>query len=247
MLYNKQKNSKNTKDREPYIIQRNKTRRLYKKSIAAYFEKKKKHPKNCNDSNGSNFWKTIKSLFSYRNSSKAGKITLKEGGRIINTPQKLLLFFNWHFGSVANHIGINDPLPEELHEGTSLDATISKHDSHESINLITRNITLTEQFRFKRVTHNEVLTRLTTINVNKANLRDLIAAQFGFNSSIFQHVWPWNMMNDLFYITSSFVHHLKLFGGFRLELLSGNARFGWKLAIFCPVWPWNLIDDLEKQ
>ena len=68
----------------------------------------------------------------------------------------------------ANHIVINDPLPEELHGGTSLDAAISKHDSHESINLITRNVTLTEQFRFKRVTHNEVLTRLTKINVKKA-------------------------------------------------------------------------------
>ena len=56
---------------------------------------------------------------------------------------------------------------ELIHGDTSLDAAISKHDSHESINLITRNVTLTEQFRFKRVTHKEVLTRLTKINVKK--------------------------------------------------------------------------------
>ena len=78
MLYNKQKKSKNKKDRELYRIQRNKTTSLYKKSIAVYFEK------NCKDSNGSNFWKTIKPFFSHRNSSRAGKITLEEGGRIIN-------------------------------------------------------------------------------------------------------------------------------------------------------------------
>ena len=103
-----------------------------------------------------------------RNSSKAGKITLDVGGRIINAPAEVATVFNEHFVSVANLIGINDPLPEELHGGTSLDAAISKHDIHESINLITRNVTLTEQFRFKRVTHKEVLTRLTKINVKKA-------------------------------------------------------------------------------
>ena len=70
--------------------------------------------------------------------------------------------------------------------------------------------------------------------------------QFGFKSLIFQPVWPWNLMNDLFYITSSFVHHLKPLGEFKLELLPGNAQFGSKSANFCPVWPWNLMDDPEK-
>ena len=39
----------------------------------------------------------------------------------------------------------------------------------------------------------------------------------------------------LFYIASSFVHHLKPLGEFKLELLSGNAEFGSKSVIFCPV------------
>ena len=55
------------------------------------------------------------------------------------------------------------------------------------------------------------------------------------------------IIGHLFYIASSFEHHLKPLGEFKLELLSGNAQFGLKSVIFCPVWPWNLIDDLEKQ
>ena len=77
--------------------------------------------------------------------------------------------------------------------------------------------------------------------------------QIGFKSSIFQPVWPWNLTDDLekttghlFSTTSSFVHHFKAMGEFKLELQSGNSQFGSKSVIFCPVWSWNLMDDLEK-
>ena len=55
------------------------------------------------------------------------------------------------------------------------------------------------------------------------------------------------IIGHLFYTTSSFVHHFKSIGEFKLKLQSGNAQFGSKFAIFCPVWPWNLMDDLGKQ
>ena len=77
--------------------------------------------------------------------------------------------------------------------------------------------------------------------------------QIGLKSSIFQPVWlkfdkrPRKIIGYLFYIKSSFVHHLKSLGEFKLESLSGNAQFGSKSAIFCPVWPWNLMEDLKKQ
>ena len=58
--------------------------------------------------------------------------------------------------------------------------------------------------------------------------------------------WPWKTLGHLFYTTSSFVHHFKAMGEFKLMLQSGNAQFGSKSAIFCPVWPWNLTDDLEQ-
>ena len=44
--------------------------------------------------------------------------------------------------------------------------------------------------------------------------------------------WTWKTMGHLFYVTSSFVHHLKPLSEFKLELLSGNAQFGSKSAIF---------------
>ena len=37
--------------------------------------------------------------------------------------------------------------------------------------------------------------------------------------------WPRKIIRHLFYITSSFVHHLKPLGEFKLELLAGNVQF----------------------
>ena len=54
-------------------------------------------------------------------------------------------------------------------------------------------------------------------------------------------------IGHLFYTTSSFLHHFKAMGEFRLDLQSRNLQFGSKSAIFCPIWPWNLTDDLDKQ
>ena len=58
--------------------------------------------------------------------------------------------------------------------------------------------------------------------------------------------WPQWLTGHLFYTTSSFVHHFKAIGEFKLELQSGNAPFGSKSVILCPVWSWNLTDDLDK-
>ena len=50
--------------------------------------------------------------------------------------------------------------------------------------------------------------------------------------------WPWKWIGHLSYAVSSFVHHFKAIGRFKLELQSGNAQFGSKLMIF-------LLCDLE--
>ena len=96
-------------------------------------------------------------------------------------------------------------------------------------------------------------------NRNKANLRDLIAATGLVISNWFQIVnfsarvtvkfygWPRKTIGHFFYTTSSFVHHFKSIGEFKLDLQSRNAQFGSKLVICYPVWPWNLMDDLWKQ
>ena len=97
---------------------------------------------------------------------------------------------------------------------------------------------------------------------NKANLMELDScdrpsnlSQIGFKSSINHCMWPWNLMNDLkktirhlVDTTSSFVHHFKSIGEFKLESQSGNAQFGSKFAFFLSRvilkfdgWPWNTM------
>ena len=94
---------------------------------------------------------------------------------------------------------------------------------------------------------------------NKANLRDLIAATGQVISNWIQIVnfsarvtvkfdgWPRKTIGHFFYAMSSFVHHFKSIGEFKLDLQSRNAQFGSKWVICYPVWPWNLMDDLGKQ
>ena len=57
--------------------------------------------------------------------------------------------------------------------------------------------------------------------------------------------WPWKTKGQVFYITSSFVHHFKSIDAVKLELQSGNAQFGSKLEIFVPHDLW--MDDLENN
>ena len=69
--------------------------------------------------------------------------------------------------------------------------------------------------------------------------------QCRLKSSIFRpmlkfHRWLCNTMGQLFYATSSFVHHFIAICELRLELQSRNAQFRPKLAIFAPC-------DLEYQ
>ena len=75
-------------------------------------------------------------------------------------------------------------------------------------------------------------------NINKANLRDLIAATGLVISNWIQIVnfsacvtvkfdgWPCKTIGHLFYATSSFVHHFVPIGEFKLKLQSGNAQSG---------------------
>ena len=44
--------------------------------------------------------------------------------------------------------------------------------------------------------------------------------------------WIWKTIGHLVYATSSFGHHFRTIGSFKLELQSGNAQFGSKSAIF---------------
>ena len=99
------------------------------------------------------------------------------------------------------------------------------------------------------------------LNLNKANLRDLIAAaatglvillNLDSNCRFFSlcDLEIWRMTSKynratLLYFTKLCVHHFKSICELKLELQSGNTQFWSKSAIFCPLWPWNSMDDLN--
>ena len=64
-----------------------------------------------------------------------------------------------------------------------------------------------------------------------------------------REIWWMTLQNkrQLFYATSSFVHHFVPIGEFKLKLQSGNAQSGSNWMIFRAVRPWNLTDDLAIQ
>ena len=84
------------------------------------------------------------------------------------------------------------------------------------------------------------------VTVRKRSIRVKIG-DFSSLMTLKLNGWYWKTIGHLLYTMSSFVHHFKATGEFKLELQSGNAQFGSQSAIFFPLWPWNLMDDIEKQ
>ena len=100
-------------------------------------------------------------------------------------------------------------------------------------------IKLCASFQIHRCIQTEVTVQKRSIQVKLGDFLSCVTLKFDG--------WPWKTIEYLFYTTSSFVHHFKAIGEFKLELQSRNAQFGSKSSLFfCPVWPWNLTDDLEK-
>ena len=79
----------------------------------------------------------------------------------------------------------------------------------------------------------------TGVTVRKRSIRVKIGSFLSCVTLKFNG-WPWKTVGHLFYTTSSFVHHFKSMGEFKVELQSGNAQFGSKSAIY-------LMDDLAKR
>ena len=86
----------------------------------------------------------------------------------------------------------------------------------------------------------------TKVTIRKCSIRVKIS---DFLSRVTLKIdgWPWKKIGHLFYAASSFVHHFKAMGEFKLELQSGNAQFGWKSTISFAVWPWNLTVTLKNN
>ena len=76
----------------------------------------------------------------------------------------------------------------------------------------------------------------------------------GFKSSIFQPVWPWNLMDDQKNNRAPLLCYFKLFASFRSHWwiqtgVTVRKRLIWVKIddFFLAVLPWNLTDDFQKQ
>ena len=104
-------------------------------------------------------------------------------------------------------------------------------------------IELCVSFQIHRWIQTEVTVRKRSIRVKIGDFLSCVTLKFDG--------WTWKTIGHLFYTTSSFVHHLKSIGEFKLELQSGNTQFGSKSAIFLSRvtlkfdgWPWKTIGQL---
>ena len=100
---------------------------------------------------------------------------------------------------------------------------------------------------------------ISRMTLNKANLRDLIAAtglvillKLDWNGQFFASVtlrfdgWPRKITRHVCYTKPSFVYRFRSISEFKLELQSENVQSGSNLMIFWAVWPCNLTYDLEQ-
>ena len=85
-------------------------------------------------------------------------------------------------------------------------------------------VNLCQQFQSHQWIQTCVTVRKRLILVKIGNLLSRVTLKFAW--------WSWKTIVQLFYTTSSFVHHFKAINAFKLALQSGNAQFGLKLAIF---------------
>ena len=81
----------------------------------------------------------------------------------------------------------------------------------------------------------------TKVTVRKRSIRVKISDSL-FSVTLKFDGWPWKTIRHLFYVASSFMHHLITIGEFKLKLQSGNAQFGSKSGIFvtCDLEIWRM-------
>ena len=90
----------------------------------------------------------------------------------------------------------------------------------------------------------------TKVTVRKRSIRVKIGELLSRMTLKFDR-WPSKTIGHFFCVASSFVHHFKAIGEFKLKFKSGNPPFGSKSTIFFSrvilqfdVWPWKTIGHL---
>ena len=90
-------------------------------------------------------------------------------------------------------------------------------------------IKLCVSFKIHQWIRTKVILRKRSIRVEISDFLSLVTLKFDR--------WPWKTIGHLFYTTSSFVHHFKSIGEFKLKLQSRNAQFR-RFYVLCDLEIW---------
>ena len=126
--------------------------------------------------NDKKFWKTVKPLFSNKN-TMSEKITLSEDGRILSNDVEVAEFFNEYCSNIMDNLDI-DHLFKEVPEHMSVEQMVlralAKYKDHPSIKVINKNVALNcNTFSFSHVSPNEVMKQIDLLDKNKSNSRNI--------------------------------------------------------------------------
>ena len=164
MARNKYLRSRDHHTWDAYTAERNKTTNMRRQAIRSYFVQKCTNMSRPND-----FWDCVKPLMS-AGSKHRQDIILQEDQHIITDHGEVCEILNKFFTSVASDIGGDDGV--DLTSEDWWETIQSRHQHHPSVTKIADTHPAATTFKFRHVTHDEVLRYLQRINPKKATGHD---------------------------------------------------------------------------
>ena len=163
-LENKFYKNPSTENNKAYRKHKNYCSKLYKKERRNYYA----NLSHDNITDNKKFWKTVKPFLTDKGNSKQN-IVLVQNENIISTDDSVAETINHFFSNAVSSLDIpNNPfLLSESNADDPISSIISKYCKHPSIVKIKEMIKPTE-FRFKEVSHLEILNELNELNPKKS-------------------------------------------------------------------------------
>lgn len=150
---------------ERYRTQRNKVTKLRKQCKNQYLKEQ------CiMESNGKDFWKTIKPLVSSKSTGNLSDIALMEDNLIINENIQVANIMNNYFKDITKDIGDQD----ELGNYDSIRELCGAYEKNTSVKLIRDELSADIEFNFSKVSTSDIYKKLKGLNPKKATGFDKI-------------------------------------------------------------------------
>ena len=160
MLKNKAFKYRTSENFKQYHTQRNKVTAMRRDAIRTYFRSK-----NSKDVSKRDFWNLYRPFLSDKSKSHRN-IILNENGRIIADKSQTCEILNEFFSTIAESIGEPDSI--DIDSPDYLQQILSKHENHPSVQAITSNVHVQNEFEFHHVSQDTVHKMLNKLKTSKA-------------------------------------------------------------------------------